>query len=97
MSSQYSPPTPEAYEDKWVTIKKSLMILAGAVEDGTLSGGGGGAPAIPAGQTSAAVTYYGSTNNIETITYSPSGAVMTITYVGGGASDDDLISGWSVA
>lgn len=44
-----------------------------------------------------AVTYIGSTNNIETITYKVGGptgtivAVNTLTYVGNGVADDDLI------
>lgn len=84
MSSQYSPPTPEAYEDKWVTIKKALMILAGAVEDGSLSGGGG--IAIPSGQTSMELTYVsgGAADDdlVQTVTYQPSGSVMTVTYYG---------------
>lgn len=87
MSSSYSPPQPEAYEDKWVTIKKSLLILAGAAESGGLGGGG---LSIPGGSTSFTVAYYGSTNNIQTVTYS-NGSLLTLTYVGGGAADDDLI------
>ena len=44
-----------------------------------------------------AVTYIGSTNNIGTVTYKVGGptgtvvAVNTLTYVGDGAADDDLI------
>lgn len=95
MSSQYSPPTPEAYEDKWVTIKKSLLILAGAVEDGSLSGGGG--LPIPSGQTDIQITYVGATNNIDTVTYQPSGYTLTMTYAGGGAADNDLLTNVSGA
>lgn len=42
------------------------------------------------------IAYYGSTNNIHTITYKVNGATIatqTLTYQGGGASDDDLLTG----
>lgn len=57
---------------------------------GTAPLSGGGGLAIPGGSTGFTVTYYGSTNNIQTVTYS-NGSVLTLTYVGGGAADDDLI------
>lgn len=45
-----------------------------------------------------AIAYYGSTNNIETITYKAGGsggttvAVQTFAYAGGGAADDDTLT-----
>ena len=82
MSSQYADP-PEAYEDKWKTITQCLLILAGFAEGGASIGS---ALAIPSGQTSMAMTYVsgGAADDdlIQTVTYQPSGTVMTVTYVG---------------
>lgn len=88
-------PEPKAFEDWNISCQKAAILYGQQVSGGGTGTPGG--PAIPSGQTSAAVTYYPGTNNIQTVTYQPSGSVMTITYVGGGASDDDLISGWSVS
>lgn len=47
-----------------------------------------------------AVSYYAGTNNIETVVYSLDAAevaTVTLTYAGGGASNDDLLTGASIA
>lgn len=52
--------------------------------------------ALPYGADAQAIAYYGTTNNIQTIVYSKSGSTVktrTFTYVGGGAANDDLLSG----
>jgi len=54
---------------------------------------GGSSFAIPS-YDSQAFTYFGATNNIQTQVFKSGGttvATLTFTYVGGGASDDDLI------
>lgn len=65
--------------------------------DGTLVLGGLSLPAFD----SLAVVYIGSTNNIYTVTYSLTGtgqvAHWTFTYLGGGASNDDLLTGAAFA
>ena len=49
------------------------------------------------------ITYYGSTNNINVITYKIGGAsgtvvaTQTITYVGGGAANDDKVATVTIA
>jgi len=59
--------------------------------------GEGGGMVIPNNDYQA-FTYYGSTNNIQTIVYKTGGssgttvATQTFTYVGGGASDDDDVA-----
>lgn len=82
MSSEYSSP-PEAYEDKWKTITQCLLILAGDASGGTAIGS---SLALPSGQTSMDMTYVGAGASdddlIQTVTFQPSGTVMTVTYVG---------------
>lgn len=88
-------PTPLANEYPSQAVHKFVVGLWEQIQAGAFGGGGG--IAIPAGQTSGAIVYYGVTNNIHTVTYQPSGSTLTLTYVGSGVSDDDLISGWSVS
>ncbi len=58
--------------------------------------GGGGLP-IPGEQTDIQITYIGATNNIDTVTYQPSGYTLTMTYQSGGAADNDLLTNVSGA
>ena len=50
------------------------------------------------GHNYVALTYFGATNNAQTVTFKTGGAagttvaVLTLTYVGGGAADDDKIA-----
>lgn len=96
MASQYSPPYPEAFEDWNISVQKAAILFGQGVQAGTIGAGSAGL-AIPSGQTDVAITYYGSTNNIQTVTYTPSGYVITMTYAGGGAADNDRLTNASGA
>lgn len=88
MADAFQNPTPLANEYWNQAVHKFVVGVWEQVQAGQLGGGGG--LAIPSGQTSVALTYYGSTNNIQTATYGD-GTVVTMTYVGGGAADDDRL------
>lgn len=88
MSSEFQNPAPQAYEFWNQAVHKFVVGVWEQLQAGSI--GGGGSLAIPSGQTGFTVAYYGSTNNIQTVTYAD-GTVLTLTYVSGGAADDDLI------
>jgi hypothetical protein len=78
-----------------------LQQIANLLANG--AGGGGGQGSISVNGTSYAYdwqsfAYFGTTNNVRTITYKTGGsggttvAVQRFNYVGGGAADDDDIS-----
>jgi uncharacterized membrane protein YfcA len=90
INSSFQNPRPQAHEYTSQALHKFVVALYDGMTNGSF-GGGGGALAIPAGQTGFTVAYYGSTNNIQTVTYAD-GTVLTLTYVSGGAADDDLIA-----
>lgn len=56
-------------------------------------------PVLPYGAMAATFANYGSTNNVETATYYKDAGkttplvVLTFTYAGGGASDNDILTG----
>ncbi len=88
-TSRYLNTDIRADDDFAVAAKKFMMaIVAGSIPIST-----SGSFAIPP-FNSQEFTYYGATNNIQTITYKQDGAVVavqTFTYVGGGGSDDDNV------
>lgn len=94
-----------------VAFKEGLDPIGGQSESISLQkinqilfnqGGGGAGSLAPAGSNfsipefnSQAFTYFGATNNIQTIAYKQDGstvATMTFTYVSGGVADDDLVA-----
>lgn len=92
--SKFQNPMPQAPgggDNYGQALHKMAVLVGEALIEGTSASGGGGPLAVPGGQESFSVTYYGATNNIQTITYQPSGRVQTLTYVNGGAADDDNI------
>ncbi|XHR29901.1 MAG: hypothetical protein ACFUZC_04970 [Chthoniobacteraceae bacterium] len=51
---------------------------------------------LPYGADQQVIAYYGSTNNIQTITYKKAGVVVktrTFNYAGGGTANDDVLTG----
>lgn len=88
MADAFQNPPPLANEYWNQAVHKFVVAVYQQLQAGSIGGGGG--LAIPSGQTSVTYTYYGSTNNVHTETYSD-GTVVTRTYVGGGASDNDKL------
>ncbi len=90
--SQYTGPTTASNEDSIeISLRKITALLSGAAS--------GSAPLTSASRIPAwdsrTFTYFGSTNNVKTVTYkmgSVTKAVVTYTYVGSGASDDDDVA-----
>jgi hypothetical protein len=89
-TSRYQDPAMRADDDPGVAFKKFFQSML----DGTLAFPIAGQFNIPTPDQQV-FTYVGSTNNIETISYRSGGqevALLTFTYVGGGASDDDKVA-----
>lgn len=86
-----------AEDDALVAIKKFIQWFRGDGRGGESSGSTftpAGNFAIPAFDQQV-WAYYGSTNNVQTITYkngSTTVAVLTFTYAAGGAADDDKVT-----
>jgi hypothetical protein len=95
MSDAFQNPTPLANEYWSQAVHKFVVGVWEQIQSGS-AGGGGGLP-VPPDQTDIDITYYGATNNIQTVTYSPSGYTLTLTYAGGGAADNDLLTNVSGA
>lgn len=79
-----------------VTVMKFIQWYRGEV-----GSGGAGVPVSPAGSfpippyDQQVFDYFLATNNVQTITYKKDGAtvaILTFTYVGGGAADDDNVA-----
>lgn len=75
----------------WSSLESAVEVLKDAINP---SGA-----AIPLHDETVAA-YYGSTNNLHTVTYklaTVTVGVMTISYAGGGASDDDQFTGFVIS
>jgi hypothetical protein len=86
MSDAFQNPEPLANEYPSQAVHKFVVWFYDTFGPAGTQSLGGGSLAIPAGQTSMEFTYVngGAADDdlIQTVTYQPSGAVMTITYVG---------------
>lgn len=98
----YSLVKPDASPVTFTTLEGVPLGTANNGPDGeiavkTMNVGGSPIPGfnIPKYDT-IAITYYGATNNIETVVYSLGGttvATLTLTYAGAGVADDDTLIG----
>lgn len=89
-TSHYQNTDLRADDDPGVAFKKFVQALMA----GTVSLPQAGQFNIPA-YDQQVLTYVGSTNNIQTISYRSQGqevALLTFTYVGSGAADDDKVA-----
>jgi hypothetical protein len=89
-NSRYQNTAIRADDDFAVAAKKFMQ----AIMTGSIALPQGGQFNIPA-YDQQVFTYVGSTNNIATISYKSAGqevALLTFTYVGAGASDDDKVA-----
>jgi hypothetical protein len=87
MADAFQNPPPLANEYPSQAVHKFVVWFYDTFgPEGTSPLGGGNALAIPSGQTSMDLTYVsgGAADDdlIQTVTYQPSGAVMTVTYYG---------------
>lgn len=86
MSDAFQNPAPLANEYPNQAVHKFVVWFYNTFGPEGTSSIGGNPLAIPPGQTSQTITYVGggASNDdlIETVTYQPSGAVMTVTYYG---------------
>lgn len=96
-ASEFQQPYPTA-EDFWNIAITKMAILFGKSFQGTggfaTSTPGAGAQPAPPG-FSRVYSYFGATNNLQTITYQQDAAVIgkvTFTYIAGGVADDDDIA-----
>lgn len=96
MLSNYVQPYPDAGDDVMVALKKMAMLWGEAVLGNVaLSTAGAGSGFIIPQFDEQVFSYYGSTNNIQTIIYKNAGtpvATLTFEYVGAGVSNDDNVS-----
>jgi hypothetical protein len=86
MSDAFQNPEPLANEYPSQAVHKFVVWFYDTFGPSGTQSLGGGSLAIPSGQTSMEMTYVnaGAADDdlIQTVTYQPSGTVMTVTYVG---------------
>lgn len=97
MADAFQNPEPLANEYSSQAVHKFVVWFYDTFGPSGTSSIGGGGLAIPSDQTDIQITYVGATNNIDTVTYQPSGYTLTMTYAGGGAADNDLLTNVSGA
>jgi hypothetical protein len=83
INSSFQNPRPQANEYTSQALHKFVVAVYDLIQSGSV---GGNALALPTGQESMDFTYVGGgvadDDLIQTVTYQPSGMVMTVTYVG---------------
>lgn len=97
MADAFQNPAPLANEYANQAVHKFVVWFYNTFGPGGTVSIGGSPLAIPSGQTGTDITYYGATNNIHTVTYTPSGTILTLTYAAGGAADDDRLTNVTVS
>lgn len=96
MGAVYENPFPQAAPtDTFQTAVQKAAVLFGQYLSGSITPPSGGSGMVVPENDEQVFSYFGATNNVQTITYKLGGstvATQTFTYVGGGAADDDDVA-----